>query len=82
MRWIRRLSILRNHSFAARDADCRRDRAAEHNAIASRRSRRSRLQVRVPAVDLSEHGFHLRIAEFIFRIPPIERPQRLIERVV
>ena len=39
-------------------------------------------RIRVPAVDLSEHSFHLRIAEFILGIPPIESAQRLIERVV
>ena len=39
-------------------------------------------QDRVPAVDLGEHRFHLRIAEFIFRIPPIERAQRFVERIV
>src|SRR5438477_9882171 len=27
----------------------------------------------VPAVDFGEHGFHLRIAQVIFRIPPIQR---------
>ena len=27
----------------------------------------------VPAVDFREHGFHLRIAQVIFRIPPIQR---------
>ena len=37
-------------------------------------------RIRVPAVDLSEHSFHLRIAEFILGIPPIERAQRFVER--
>ena len=27
----------------------------------------------LPAVDFSEHGFHFRIAQLIFRIPPIQR---------
>ena len=35
-----------------------------------------------PAVDLRQHRFHFRLAELIFRIPPIERAQRLIERIV
>ena len=39
-------------------------------------------RLRVPAIDLREHGFHLRIAQLILRIPPIERAQWLIERVV
>src|SRR5262249_1938987 len=32
-----------------------------------------RLRIGVPAVDFCEHSFHLWLAEFIFRIPPIER---------
>ena len=36
----------------------------------------------VPAVDLGEHGLHLRIAQVIFRVPPIQRAQRLVERIV
>ena len=39
-------------------------------------------RVRVPAVDLGEYGFHLRIAQFVFRIPPIQSSERLIEWVV
>src|SRR5436309_14359741 len=39
-------------------------------------------RVRVPAVDLGEYGFHLRIAEFVFRIPPIQGSEGLIELVV
>ncbi len=40
-----------------------------------------RLRRCVPTVDLGEHGFHFRIAQFVFRIPPIERTQRFIERI-
>ena len=36
----------------------------------------------VPAVDLGEHGFHLRIAQVIFGVPPIQRAQWLVERIV
>src|SRR5258707_961291 len=41
-----------------------------------------RLRIGVPAVDLREHSFHLRLAQFVFRVPPIERAQRLVERIV
>ena len=36
----------------------------------------------LPAVDLREHGFHFRIAQFVFRIPPVERAQRLVDRII
>ena len=36
----------------------------------------------VPAVDLYEYGFHLRIAQLVFRIPPIESAQRLVDRII
>ena len=35
-----------------------------------------------PAVDLRKHGFHLRLAQFVFRVPRIESAQRLVERIV
>src|SRR5207247_5461950 len=34
-----------------------------------------------PAVDLSEHCFHFWLAQFVFRIPPIERAQRFVYRI-
>ena len=37
---------------------------------------------RVPSVDLCQHGFHFWIARLVFRIPPIKRAQRFIERIV
>src|SRR5439155_1836838 len=36
----------------------------------------------VPAVDLHEYGFHLRIAQLVLRIPPIESAQRLVDRII
>ena len=48
----------------------------ENNAVSMR------LRVGVPAVDLREYSFHLRLAQFVFRVPPIERAQRLVERIV
>src|SRR5437867_6149605 len=37
---------------------------------------------RIPAVDFCQHGFHFWIARLVFGIPPIERAQRFIERIV
>ena len=37
---------------------------------------------RVPSVDLRQHGFHFWIAQFVFRVPPVKRAQRFIERIV
>src|SRR5713101_1261257 len=42
----------------------------------------ARLRSGEPTVDLREYGFHVRLAVLVFRIPPIERAQRLIERIV
>src|SRR6266404_5458406 len=36
----------------------------------------------LPTVNLGEHGFHVRIAQFIFRIPPVERAQRLVDWLI
>src|SRR5436305_912908 len=35
-----------------------------------------------PAIDLSEHCFHCRLAEFVLRIPPVERAQRFVYRII
>ena len=35
----------------------------------------------LPAVDLRQHGFHFRIAEFVFRIPPVKNAERFVHRV-
>src|ERR1700730_13363084 len=50
--------------------------APKHDSFAAR------LWIGGPTIDLREHGFHFRIAKSILRIPPIERTQRFIERVV
>src|SRR5712692_6486579 len=50
--------------------------AAEEHAIGTR------LRFGLPAVYLSEHGFHFRLAMFVLRIPPIERAQRFVDWIV
>ena len=35
----------------------------------------------LPAVNFGEHRFHVRLAVLIFRVPPIERAQRVVERI-
>src|SRR5260370_24915632 len=42
----------------------------------------ARLWLSLPAVYLREHGFHFRLAMFVLRIPPIERAQRFVDRIV
>ena len=49
--------------------------AAEDDSI------RPWLWIGVPTVDFREHGFHVRFTVLIFRVPPIERAQRFIERI-
>ena len=41
----------------------------------------TRLRISVPTVNLRQHGFHVGLTVIIFRIPPVERAQRLIERI-
>ena len=36
----------------------------------------------LPAIDFGEDGFHFRLAFFALRIPPIERAERFVVRVV
>jgi hypothetical protein len=40
------------------------------------------LRIGVPAVDLCQHGFHFWIAQLVFGVPPVERAQWFIERIV
>ena len=54
----------------------------EYNPMLLTRVGNFNSRIRVPAVDFSEHSFHLRIAEFILRIPPIERAQRFVQGIV
>src|ERR1051326_2967043 len=54
---------------------------AEHDALVPA-AVRARGYSCVPAVDLCEHGFHFWIALFVFRIPPVERAQRFVDRVI
>ena len=54
----------------------------ENDALAPTALSARGYRLRVPAVDLGEHSFHLRLAQFVLRIPPIERAQRFIERIV
>ena len=63
---------------ADRDADCLRDRRPKTTPSAIS----GFVKIGVPTIDLRQHGFHLRIAQLVFRIPPIERAQRFIERIV
>jgi len=37
------------------------------------------LRFGVPTVDLRQDRFHFRIAQFVFRIPPVQRAQRFVE---
>ena len=39
-------------------------------------------RIRVPAVDLRQHGFHFRIAKLVLRIPPVECAKRGIDWVI
>src|SRR5207237_9775528 len=41
-----------------------------------------RLRVRVPTVDLGQHGFHFWIAMLVFGVPPVERAQWFIDWIV
>ena len=36
----------------------------------------------LPAVDFCEHGFHVRLAEIILRVPPVERAQRFVDWII
>src|SRR6266481_236653 len=36
------------------------------------------LKIGVPAVDLSQYGFHFWITHLVFRVPPVERAQRFV----
>jgi hypothetical protein len=54
----------------------------EHNPILLTGVGNFNSRIRIPAVDLSEHSFHFRIAEFILGIPPIERVQRCVDGIV
>ena len=55
---------------------CRPDR------VLGRRPARLRLRRGVPAVDLGQHRLGVRLAFLVFGIPPVERAQRLVHRVV
>src|SRR6266404_50650 len=39
------------------------------------------LRFGVPTVDLRQDRFHFRIAQFVFRIPPVQSAQRFVERI-
>ena len=41
-----------------------------------------RLNCCLPAVNLREHRLHFRLAEFVLGIPPVERAQWFVDRVV
>src|SRR5438270_2953499 len=39
-------------------------------------------RVGVPAINLGQYGFHSWIAQLVFRVPPVQRAQRFVERIV
>jgi hypothetical protein len=56
--------------------------AAEENAVAPAAVGARGYRFGLPAVDLRQHRFHFWLAKLVFRIPPVERAKRLVDRII
>jgi hypothetical protein len=56
--------------------------APENDSVGAAGVNAAGYRVRVPAVDLGEHCLHFWLALRVLRIPPIERAQWFVDRVV
>src|SRR6202030_4156277 len=55
---------------------------AENNSVGPAGVGDSGYRFSLPAIDLCEHGFHDWIAQLVLRIPPVERAQRFVDRII
>src|ERR1700692_5107796 len=55
---------------------------AENNSVGPAGVGDSGYRFSLPAIDLCDDGFHDWIAQLVLRIPPVERAQRFVDRII